>query len=54
VTLPALAVIPVGAFIPLLFGIVRHDAFFLIRQHTNLPFEPIGPLEPISGVSDRS
>jgi len=29
----------------LLFGIVQRSAFFLIRQHANLPFEPMGPLK---------
>lgn len=32
--------------IPLLFGVARRDAFFLIRQHANLPLEPLGPLKP--------
>ncbi len=31
--------------IPLLFGIAQRDAFFVIRQHANLPFEALGPLK---------
>ena len=29
----------------LLFGIAERDAFFVIRQHANLPFEPTEPLK---------